>query len=235
MTIEELKGKLESIGSVKVIFEPNVYSENLIQKKELQSILEKSKVSFRGWSFPHIPLDNKEDGKKPYFIAGNGIEFYDCWSGIMEIFRFYQSGQFLAKFALNEDTIGKINNKEIKAGEYLDFLSLIYRTTEISVFIKNLIENTDIEGGTLTLELNNVKGRKLDAIFSYNILPFYTEYISGMNKITVSRKFDREKILTNPLQISRELIGDIFTDFNWTNYSEKMIQTHQENLINRRI
>lgn len=235
MTIEELKGKIDSIGNIRVIFEPSFYNENLIPKKELQNVLEKSKVSLRGWSFPHIPTENNENNKRPYFISGNGIEFYDCWSGIMEIFRFYQSGQFLAKMALREDTLGKLRDVELKAGEYLDFLGVIYKVTEISIFIKNIIENTDIDGGNIIIEINNTKGRKLDSIFNNMIDSFYTEYISGMNPVIVSRKFDREKILNNPLQISRELIGDIFTEFNWTNYSEQMIQTHQENLINRKI
>ena len=102
-------------------------------------------------------------------------------------------------------------------------------------FIKNLIENTEIEEGTLVLEINNSQGRKLDSIFNSMIDSFYDEYVSGMNTITVSRKFKREKIINDPLQISRELIGDIFTEFNWVNYSEAMIQTHQENLVNRKI
>jgi len=235
MTIEELKGKIDSIGNIKVIFEPNIYSENLIPKKELQNILEKSKVNLRGWSFPHIPTETNDNNKRPYFISDGGIEFYDCWSGIMEIFRFYQSGQFLAKMALREDTMGKLRNVELKAGEYLDFLGVIYKVTEVSIFIKNIIENTEIEGGTIIIEINNTKGRKLDSIFNNMIDSFYDDYISGMNPVTVSCKFDREKIVNNPLQISRELIGDIFTEFNWTNYSEQMIQTHQENLVNRKI
>jgi len=66
MTIEEIKGKLNSMGSIKVIFEPKIYDENRIQKKNLQEILEKSKVSLRGWSFPHIPIEDREDGKRPF-------------------------------------------------------------------------------------------------------------------------------------------------------------------------
>jgi hypothetical protein len=237
MTSDELKNEINKLGNITVIFEPNFFNENLIPKRELQNILEKSKVSLRGWDFPHISSNDKDDGKRPYFISGNGIEFYDCLSsfGVMEIFRFYQSGQFLAKFVLYEDTIGKVREKEIKTGEYIDFLSLIYRITEISIFIKNLVENTEIEGGNLIIELNNVKGRRMDSIFSTNIFPFFANYISGMNKIITNLKFSREEILNDSLSISRKLIGDIFTDFNWTNYSEQMIQTHQNNLINRKI
>lgn len=235
MAIEEIRGKLNSMGSIKVTFEPSSYDENKIQKKNLQDILQKSKVSLRGWDFPHIPNRNDDNSKKPYFITGNGIEFYSNWRGIIEMFRFYSSGQFLAKVGLREDTIGKFNDIDFDANKYLDFLTVIYKVTEICIFTKNLIENTGIEGGTLTIEISNTKDRKLDSLFSPTITPFYENYISGMPKITAFKKFNREKILTNTLEISRELIGDIFTDFNWTNYSEQMIQTHQEKLINRRI
>ena len=128
MTIEEIRGKLNSIGNIKVIFEPKIYNETLMPKKELQDILEKSKVSLRGWSFPHIPTEDREDGKRPYSL-GNGVEFYTSWQGIIEVSRFYQSGQFLSKFALREDTLGELYGKPLEVGKYLDFLGLIYKVT----------------------------------------------------------------------------------------------------------
>ncbi|MEI8175088.1 MAG: hypothetical protein WCG28_04015 [bacterium] len=234
MTIEEIKGKLNSIGNIKVIFEPKVYNETLIPKKELQNILEKSKVGLRGWSFPHIPIEDREDSKRPYSI-GNGVEFYISWQGIIEASRFYQSGQFISKFALREDTMGELYGKPLEAGKYLDFLGLIYKITEITLFVKNLIENTNIEEGNLIIEINNTRDRELESIFSQNIFSFNAGYICRMNKIMAPSKIYKEKITTDYLEISRELIKSIFDDFNWKNYSEQMIQTHQENLINRRI
>lgn len=234
MTIEEIRGKLNSIGNIKVIFEPKIYNETLISKKELQIILEKSKVSLRGWSFPHIPIEDREDGKRPYSI-GNGVEFYVSWQGIIETSRFYQSGQFISKFALREDTLGELYGRPLEAGKYLDFLGLIYKITEITLFMKNLVENTNIEEGNLIIEINNTRDRELESIFSQTILSFNAGYICRMNKVTASCKIYKEKIIIDYLEISRELIKSIFDDFNWKNYSEQMIQTHQENLINRRI
>lgn len=233
MTIEETRKKIDNLGNIKVIFEPRTYDQDRIQKKDLQDILEKSSVSLRGWSFPHIPIQDREDTQRPSSI-GNGVEFYVAWQDMLEIFRFYQSGQFLAKFAMREDTLGEVHGKKIDAGRYLDFLSLIYRVTEITLFIKNLIENTNIEGGTLTIELHNVKDREIESLFSHNIFPLHGNYKSRMSDTIHLQSFDREKILTDPLEIARNFIKDIFYDFNWKSYSEQMIRTHQENLINRR-
>jgi hypothetical protein len=234
MTIEDIKKKIDSIGNMKVIFEPTIYSENRIQKKDLQDVLEKTQVSMRGWSFPHIPREDRDDGKRPYSI-GNGVEFYTSWQDMTEIFRLYQSGQFLAKFALREDTLGEVYGKKLEVGKYLDFLGFIYKVTEIVSFIKNLIDNTDIEGGRLTIEINKVMDRELESIFSQNIFSFNAGYICRMDKISITREFNKEKISNEPLEISREFIKAVFDDFNWRNYSDQMIQTHQANLLNRRI
>ncbi len=234
MSVEEIKGELKRIGNVKVIFEPKFYDGNRISKKNLSEVLEKSKVNLRGWSFPHIPIEDKEDGKRPYSI-GNGVEFYVSWQGIIEISRFYQSGQFLSIFALREDTLGELRGEPLEKGKYLDFLGLIYKITEIVLFVKNLIENTNIEGGNLTIEINNTRDRELESIFSSSIFSFNAGYICRMPKVKVDYEIKKENIATNHLEISRELIKSIFDDFNWKNYLEQMIQTHQENLINRRI
>jgi hypothetical protein len=234
MNSQDIKNKIESIGNIKVIFEPKTYQKDRIQKNDLQGILEKSQVSLRGWNFPHIPLADRDNTKRPYSI-GDGIEFYTDWEKFIEIFRFYQSGQFLAKFALYEDRISSLHDRVLKPGEYLDFLSLIYKITEVVLFIKNVIENTNIEGGVLTIEINKTKDRELESIFSSRIISFNAGYICRIEKIETVIEFEREKIINENLEISMALIKNIFDDFNWKNYSEKMIRNHQENLLNRRI
>jgi hypothetical protein len=128
-----------------------------------------------------------------------------------------------------------LHDRVLKPGEYLDFLSLIYKITEVVLFIKNVIENTNIEGGVLTIEINKTKDRELESIFSSRIISFNAGYICRIEKIETVIEFEREKIINENLEISMALIKNIFDDFNWKNYSEKMIRNHQENLLNRRI
>lgn len=234
MIENEVIEKINSLGHIKVIFEPNIYKENLVEKKDLQNILEKSQISLRGWNFPHIPPYDIDDAKAPYSI-GNGIEFFIDSNKYKEIFKFYKSGQFVGKFILLEDIISKINNMEVEPGKYLDFLSLIYKITEIVLFIKNIVENIGVDGGLIKLEINNTKNRKLESLFNLMILPFNSNYICHMNQVKVEYKFEKEQILNDVLLISRSLIKSVFDDFNWKNYSEEMIITHQENLIKRRL
>jgi|GEM_PF-4051180 len=233
MTFQEVKKEIEKQGNIKIIFEPAFYN-NLIQKTELFGILNKSKVSLRGWDFPHIPNTDQDYTKRPYSIF-NGVEFYTFRDKFEEVFRFYQSGQFVGKFTLYEDVLSEVRGREINPGQYMDFLSLIYRTTEICLFIKNLVEIIDVNGGKLTIEINKTNGRELESIFSPNIFPFEAGYVCRMDSIIITKDFSKEEIIDNFAEIGREFIKNIFVDFNWTNFSEEMIKTHQENLLNRRI
>ena len=234
MTLQEISQKIDSVGNIRVIFEPESYNENHFSKKDLRSIIEKSQVSLRGWSFPHIPIEDQENSQRPYSIE-NGIEFYTAWEKFFEIFRFYQSGQFLAKFALYEDTIGRLNDKVLEPGKYLDFMSTIYKITEIVFFIKNLMESTDINRGNLIINIYQTRNRQLQAIFSPNIIPLYGGYVCKMGSISITKSFSREKIISDYIKIAREIIKNIFEDFNWMDYSDNVIKTHQENLLNRKI
>lgn len=232
--IEDIKKKIDEIGNIKVTFEPSFYNNNLIQKKELQNVLEKSQINLRGRNFPHIPIIDENDTKKPYSI-GNGIEFYTNWEEIIEAFRFYQSGLFIGEFALREDMINKVYGKKIEPGKYLDFLIIIYRMTEVVLFIKNLIENSNIERGELIIEINKTQGRELESIFNQRILSFNAGYICHLNQVIAKESFSKEEIAVDFLEISQRIIKKIFDEFNWNDYSDSMINTHQENLLNRRI
>jgi len=234
MNADETKKKIDSVGNIRIIFEPSIYQENLLPKENLKGILEKSRVSLRGWDFPHIPI-NVNDNMKPPYSIGNGYEFYTNFQEITEIFRFYQSGQFIGRIQMREDAIDKALGKTIEPGKYLDFLNTVYLITEITLFIKNLMENTDIFEGKLIIEIDKTKGRELQPIFSSNILPFFARYICETEKVQAEVGFDKQKISTDPLAVARILLKNIFLDFNWDSYSEQTITTHQENLLNRKI
>lgn len=232
MSANKILTKLGTLGSVKVIFEPSVYNPHLIPRKEIQGILEKSAVSLRGWSFPHMPRRDDAHSMRPYSI-GNGIEFYTDWEDILEFFRFYESGQFLGRFVLTEDVIGEFRHLPITPGKYLDFLSVIYRITEMILFIKNLVECTNIDGGSIQIEIDKTMKRELESIFNQRILSFRAGYVCQMDKVITQVAFTKESLVADHLSISRKLIKDVFDDFNWANYSEQMIETYQKNLLNR--
>ena len=82
--------------------------------------------------------------------------------------------------------------------------------------------------------MNNTQNRVLDSIFDGRI-SLHGGYTCGMEKVSYEKKLDTDTLLLDPLAVAREFIINIFYDFNWRNPSEQMIQTHQENLVNRRL
>lgn len=235
MNFDQTKKEVEQTGYIKIIFEPANGKDGRFEKKEIQELLDKSTVSLRGWSFPMMSKYNSPDKTfcVPYNIE-NGKEFYSNFDDRKEVGRFYSSGQFVYEFSLLEDYRNTFNGKEFTKGEYLDFLSTIYKITEIVLFIKKLIENSDIEGGRLEIGIHGVKNRKLEPIFSHQIFGFHDAYVSMVEKATAFSIFTREQILENSESISRKMIVKIFEDFNCNDISESVIETHQDNLINRR-
>ena len=96
--MSELLEKIRSRGYWKVIIRPATFVEKRVEHRSaLLSILEKSSVESRGWSFPKV-------------WGHLGVEEGSDWIGqeiglepIMELWRFYQSGQFIDYFAMPED------------------------------------------------------------------------------------------------------------------------------------
>ncbi len=233
MNRDKIKQIITERGNVRVIFEPSIYDAKKIPKGELVEILNKAQVSLRGWNFPHIPSSDQENSKRPY-STGDGIEFFTYWDKFAELFRLYQSGQFIGMFALYEDTIGQVYGKNIEPGKYLDFISTVYRMTEIVIFIRNLMEGTGVDEGELTIEINGTNNRELEVIFSQNIFPLNSNYICHLDKVVAQVSIKKDDIVTNYLEMARGLLKSVFEDFNWTNYSDQTIKTHQENFLNRR-
>ena len=94
----ELLDNIRSRGYWRVVIRPYSFIEKRIaDRSELLHILEKTSVEYKGWGFPHIDGWRKPD---------NGPD----WIGqeiskepILELWRFYQSGQFIHYFGMPED------------------------------------------------------------------------------------------------------------------------------------
>ena len=96
--MSELLPEIRSRGYWKVIIRPTVFTETRVgHQSALLPILENNAVELKGWSFPHVDSYLKLE-KGPDWI-GQEIS----WSPISELWRFYQSGQFVHYFGMPED------------------------------------------------------------------------------------------------------------------------------------
>ena len=234
--IDNVKRKIEGKGYFEIIFVPSNGHSEKFKFQEISRILDQNIVRLRGWSYPMIPPYDRAEGevfKRPFNI-GNGMAFYSDFDDRKEIGALFQSGQFVSKVSIIEDYIKEFNGKRIE-NKYSDFLAVIYKITEIVLFIKNYVESTDISGGDLRIIFHDTENRILDSYFSPMIFDFGYGYKSALKEIETSLSFKREDIISDHKKLSRKIIIDIFNRFNWLNVSESMIETHQANLITGRI
>ena len=91
---------IRSHGYWRVVIRPGNYVEKRVSNfSALYPLLQKISVQLRGWDFPH--LDRHNDLDEDLDWIGQEIN----WSYYIELWRFYQSGQFVHMSALAEDWI----------------------------------------------------------------------------------------------------------------------------------
>ncbi len=140
----ELIGKIKSRGYWRIVIRPQKFNKHLIPSLDqcLQYIAA-SKVSLRGWDYPHVDREG----------YANGIDWVESatdWMDILEYWRFYQSGQFANIFNCREDWVDlnqeqfmRLVNKPFPDG-VLGVVATIYRLTEIYEFAARLASGSGL-------------------------------------------------------------------------------------------
>jgi hypothetical protein len=234
--------KIKNHGYFRINFFPVTSDEISISDViETKKKIRESVIELRGWDYPHFPTNDKNQG---IYIINDHTESWIDWDKFKEIWRYYQSGNFIHLFGLREDWYGEDEwieptsiYKKIKPGEVIDVLGITYSFTEIFQFIKNIVEKTDIynNGITIKISLENVKNRKL-TVFDWMRTPLFGDYISIGNTVTaVNKTFTKEMVLKNYLEIAYKAIIDTLHQFNWENIPEEVIREDQKKLLERRI
>src|SRR5918999_2600983 len=135
--MNELLEKIRSRGYWKVIIRPATFVEKRISNtSDVYPILEKTSVQVRIWGFPH--LDNNE--KLGINVDWIGQEI--AWEYYLELWRFYQSGQFVHLSGMAEDWLDRSRlsppDQSWKPRTFLNVVGAVFRFTEIFEFAARL-------------------------------------------------------------------------------------------------
>ncbi len=230
----------------RVNFRPNEYKEDLVTSlSECYNIIERNKLSLRGWDYPHLSGKTTERGQGNNWVAS--------WSDFMENYqywRFYQSGQFLHLFSVREVTEdeGKWKEKllsdlqshlfrhqDISWKDIPGFISItnfIYNVTEIFEFAARLCQS-QVYTGTLTIKID-IKGIKDFALSApvQHIMHYY--YATSENVLSKTIEVNTEQLIAASQDISLSSIVWFFERFGWMSPSEDVIRYDQENLLKGR-
>lgn len=228
----------------RVNFRSNSYQEDLISSlKKCYEIIEKTKLSLRGWDYPHLSRRDTERQQ-----GNNWVSSWSDFMGHYEYWRFYQSGQFLHLFSVREATEewkNKLQNDlqshlTLMDGEvewekvpgYFSIINFIYNITEIYEFAARLCQ-AEIYTGTLKIQID-IKGIKGFVLTAPWERAWHSYYAASQDVLKKSHEVDAEKLIAASKDLSLATIIWFFERFGWLSPSEDVIRQDQENLIKGR-
>jgi len=225
----------------RVNFRPEVYNDELIQSLgECFETVEKTKLSLRGWDYPHL---SKRDAER-----GQGMNWIASWVDFMghkEYWRFYQSGQFLHLFSVREAAEPKWR-EEIESDmrshlSYMDavewdkvpgFISIInfnYQITEIYEFAARLSEAQIYTGGVnIKIELKGINGFVLAAPWER---AWHSYYAANEDDLSLSKDYESDVLIATSRDESIKAVVWFFERFGWLSPSLDVIRHDQENFL----
>jgi hypothetical protein len=159
--VRSLLGKIQQRGHWSVVIRPTSFDERRIEYAQLTSLIEKKAVQLRGWSYPAVGSVNR------FRRRGTDWVEQECeWNQYLELWRFYQSGQFLHFFGIPLDWLDHSTlwpkPPNWRPMQYLDYIDTLYTITEIFEFAARLSLS---EAGALQMrvevEISGLRDRRL--------------------------------------------------------------------------
>ena len=229
----------------RVNFRPDEYKRELIPSlKNCFEIIEKNKLSLRGWDYPHLSNFSNERG-----VGNNWVASWSHFMGHLEYWRFYQSGQFLHLFSVREATTPEWRQKlqaQIKAHlsfmkeinwdnvpGFISILNLIYTVTEVFEFAARLCQ-AQVYNGILNIDIRikDIKG----FVLSIEWDRVWHDYCSAAeNEIGHSWSFQSDFLVADSANQSLSAIYWFFERFGWLSHSVNVFRQDQENFLKGRI
>lgn len=227
--------KIKSRGYLRVNFRPLTHEERLSPLSKCKDIVEKNAIQLRGWDYPHFPRRKADDtGLDP------GNDYYEGWidwRSHKEVWRMYQSGQFIHYTGLWEDWddedpwIAKENR--MPKMENLGVAHTVYQITEIFEFLLGLVmEGIYKERVRVSILLCNIKGRKLWLENPMRV-SFMIEKITGADNIEFKAEYNEKEIINSSSELAVKVVLHFFERFEWVP-SEDLIRKDQEELLKRK-
>lgn len=241
--VEEIKAKIKERGYWEIAFKPNPtqYQEKKFTHEQLRQWLEKYQVQYRGWYYPHFS-DRTDFGD--YYNVQGYVESYVHWGSSIEIFRFYQSGQFVHYMGMQEDRLDdhppffeqwrSDMQKPPPEQLFLEPTMTLYQLTEIFLFASDLAsEGVFGDQVQISIKLHNMNHRFLKSLDRLRA-PFHsrechTEMIE-IGPITMTPeelKLDHDK-----LAIDKTIEILALFDFK-SEHIRKVLERDQENFYKR--
>jgi hypothetical protein len=220
----DILAKIKTQGHWKIIIHPHEFDPNRIGSlNDCKKIIMETKVSLRGWSFPHYDIH-----KEPR-IGLNYVEQDIDWSRFTQFWRYYQSGQFVFFSNLWEDESYDANN-------ILSLIGTVYFLTEIFEFASRLAsKNLLSDECSVYVELKNIKNRQLRNTEPGRMFLMFGECETELENIPFGLDIKSHDLISQAHEKALEGVQYIFERFNWNKSDPNFFKEDQRKLLEKRI
>jgi hypothetical protein len=237
-------GKIKSTGYWRVNIRPTKFEKTRIDSPDhCWKLVELCRVYLRGWDYPH--MEEKTIGED-WVQSGVDLDTF----GHVELWRFYQSGQFIHYFSCLEDYREKEVNTLIKGsragrllqkgaldqGRYsgLSVLSTLYRVTEIFEFAARLAQREVLQPSLeISIKLVGMENRTL--FFWDPGRQLLDAYFPQINEILFEKKLSIGESIAESHANALDATIYIFGKFRWLSPSRQILAEDQRKFLERRL
>jgi hypothetical protein len=212
--VSTLIGKIRSRGYWQVAVRPARFVRKRISDiSSLYPILQKTRVSLRGWDFPHL-----EDLTSPH-VNIDWIGQESEWSHHISSWRFYQSGQFIHTSCMPIDWRDQSDfwpaDDQWKPGALLGVGDAICCFTEIFEFAARLaLTDAGDEQMHIDITVGNLRQRRL-YVDTRRRSSFHTTYRASIEKYPHAVELSRPDLIAGPRGLALEAASELFKRFGW--------------------
>ncbi len=221
-----LLNEIKSKGYWRINFRPLIDEKIISDLSQTKELIKKHHVELRGWDYPYYPLRSDSQGNLK--IYNNFCEGYSDWEDMKEVWRFYESGQFIHYLALREDW-ERSDFTKTQEKPCLEVSSTIYQLVEIFEFASRLAAKTDIykNGININIQIFKTKNRKLH-LFNGSLPGEFT----GSNEENIScfnTTLTTAELISNPDKCAAQAAKKTFSLFGFER-SDGYIKSHQKKI-----
>ncbi|MGE0539991.1 MAG: hypothetical protein AB7R89_07410 [Dehalococcoidia bacterium] len=231
VSVDDLLAWIHQAGYWRVVIHPATFEDDRIQTLgDCWRLVEESRVGQRGWDYPYVDREDR--------VIGDGwVQCGTALGNLIEVWRFYQSGQFVHHFAVSEDREDswertRTPSAPVDAPRTLSIFNVIYTMAEILEFTRRLAHR-DVFGSAVSIriELHGMLGRKLTAPPERWLRQ---EYISSTETICWERTMPSAVLIADAPNVAIDATAHVFERFQWIEPSLQMLKDEQRRFYEKR-
>jgi hypothetical protein len=218
--------RIRELGHWRLVVRPLSPLAERLSLRECLELVERNRVSLRGWDFPHI--SHRQDNEGGTERGREYVESWCDWQWFLEFWRMHRSGQFLAYNVLQGEAEAVENQDGVR---WLNVVDTIYTISEFVEFAHRLANVGTYRGGyLLDLSLRNTGGRRLSA--GRGRMPFWDDQSTNAETIQIERRVDADAVEAGAISTSLDVLLELFDAFGW-NPDRNQIRADQEAFYRR--